>query len=895
MSVTSNSIRVHIHKQAEKEAWDCGFAPEAVGVVFADSWKRLRETPGSKLRRLSSTPGHDFRLRIGDCRAVASIVRDSGGMESAFIHDCGPRGDVYERDHFGTRLKAFRNFADASATQSAGEAVARQYRLLDLTVAPQGEVPQASLNFLLQLQQQKFFDEVLPFMPRDRVNEAELVIGHGPPGSGKTLVACDLALEAFLDEHDVEILVPSTGLENEYRRFLKSWDVPQASADGGGVSVWRFPEFFAQHAGIRSPYDRESRVRAWWQETLRDRMFEAVVRRNLPKNGSLTVADIEVRLPVLVDALLEDDDFWSEKGTLLRAKDRMAGVIADFIGVLQGCRGHLLDRLDAVSGAGDSAVLTRGRLAFLAAGVAKPAGPTAESGRRRLTIVDEAQDLAPAEWRALLEMRLAKKVGAGASGGRLVLLGDLDQRVSLVPFHWNDVKAYAIDDLKLPRDRIVESQVDAASYRMRRNIAAFAASAFDKRVTDNAKARRQGTIDFDSLLAGGEVHVAMVDRAALDVADIVGQAGVHPIAGEYFFMIHGTNARASQAPPRDDVFLYSVRSAKGLEADRVVVVHPFAMRPAHRPEPIDADEAIEFYTAVSRARDGVLLVIDEGAASLLQPAREAWDLVQVHRFGSDADGLRKLLEQFRIPLSADEVRGELLRQLGRITTQPGEFGAEEAGRIELILSRLAKTPDDSLVFDLLKAGEQLVAIDRGLFVKVREGARRALNEGRREDAIATLLFAGEVVLAAWCARELPTNGAPGWSVEWLGMVAQDSHWQEWRGRRQGAEGDLAWTPELVERMLYESAAARIRGIAAGASRIDEALDMPRESGDATTAADHLATDARAGAIERITSAVKVAEARLAMKLSAAVAEASKPVADEIGRLEDRINSDGETQ
>jgi hypothetical protein len=71
--------------------------------------------------------------------------------------------------------------------------------------------------------------------------------------------------------------------------------------------------------------------------------------------------------------------------------------------------------------------------------------------------------------------------------------------------------------------------------------------------------------------------------------------------------------------------------------------------------------------------------------------------------------------------------------------------------------------------------------------------------------------------------------------------------------------------------------------------------MPRESGDATTAADHLATDARAGAIERITSAVKVAEARLAMKLSAAVAEALKPVADEIGRLEDRINSDGETQ
>jgi hypothetical protein len=165
MSVTSELIRVHIHKQAEKEARDCGFAPEAVGVVFGDSWKRLRETPGSKLRRLSSTPGHDFRLRIGNYRAVASIVRDSDGMESAFIQDIGPRGDVYERDHFGTRLKAFRNFADANPVQSAGEAVAQQYCLLDLAAALQGEVPQASLNFLLQLQQQKFFDEVLPFMP----------------------------------------------------------------------------------------------------------------------------------------------------------------------------------------------------------------------------------------------------------------------------------------------------------------------------------------------------------------------------------------------------------------------------------------------------------------------------------------------------------------------------------------------------------------------------------------------------------------------------------------------------------------------------------------------------------------------------------------------------------
>lgn len=97
----------------------------------------------------------------------------------------------------------------------------------------------------------------------------------------------------------------------------------------------------------------------------------------------------------------------------------------------------------------------------------------------------------------------------------------------------------------------------------------------------------------------------------------------------------------------------------------------------------------------------------------------------------------------------------------------------------------------------------------------------------------------------------------------------------------------------MERTLYESAAARIRSMAAGSQLAVTPLDIPRESGDETTAADHLATDARARAIERITSSVKVAEARLAMKISAAVAEVSAPIAERIGRLEDRIETDGE--
>ena len=817
MSAVHDAIRVYIHTQAVKESRGCGLEPEALGVVFADSWKRLRDTPGTKLRRLSSTPGYDFRLRVGRNRAVASVANDAHGRLSAYVHEIGPRCEVYERDSFGSRLKAFWGPASSRSKNPNQVLVAQEYHYLDPAQATRDKVPRASLHFLLQLQQQEFFDNVLPILAYERPNETELVIGHGPPGSGKTLVACDLALEAFLDGHEVDVLVPSVGLENEYERLLKSWDA--LAGNGDGVRVWRYPAFFAHIAGIRLPFDRESRVRAWWHEVLREPAFFASIGPKVRAGGKISEADLAERVPVLIDALLEDDAFWQAGGSATRPKDRMALVFEAFQEILASCRNPLLERLDSAEHAEGNAIVTRAGVATAKITTALwKAADASATERPRLLIVDEAQDLAPAEWRRLMDLWFAEKTPNGPNRGRLVLLGDLDQRVSLVPFHWDDVKAYAIGTRGVPTDRIAERQVDAASYRMRRNIASFASAVFDKRVVDQVKARRHGRIDYDKLLSGGSVDVAVVDRGVIDVAAVLLAGPKQQVAGEYVFMIHGSNENATESPQRNDVFLYSVRSAKGLEADRVIVVHPFDGREAHKSKPITPDEATEYYTAVSRAREHVLLVIDEACVGLLTPAQEAWGVAKIHRVGDDRSRLRSLVEQCRIALSDNEVRNELVRQLNQLTTQPGEFGEAAGSRIEAILARLAETPDDDLSLALVQAGEQLAATDMSLFIRMREGARRQLAESQHGTAAATLLFAGEVDLAQRVIGTMASDASVKWNRDWLAMVAAESCWQAWRGNNDVIDEEFLWTPELLERHVYGTVIQCVRGISAALKR-----------------------------------------------------------------------------
>lgn len=814
-------IRVHIHKQAEKESWDCQISPDVLGVVFAENWRQLRHTPGTRMRRLSSTPGYDFRLRIGaKTRAIASIAHDSEGRLSAYVHEVDRRATVYKRDKFDARLQSFWRNADGGPRQPNAEFIRNNYRYIDLMAAApvataSDQREPASIHVLLQPEQQKFFNRVLPLLTPNGWNDAELVIGYGPPGSGKTLVACDLALEAFLDGYEVDVLVPSLGLEGEYTRALTSWGA-LASNTGGtarGVRVWRFPTFFAHAAGSTLRHDRESRLRAWWHEWLRQPSLKAAITQHVQSSQALSQRDLTERMPILIDALLEDEHFWTNADSRADAKDRMAGVFELFVSFLRKYRDSLFQHLESANHKDRNAIVTRAGLASPSDVANAPAlaCDTAEEPLR-LMIVDEAQDLAPAEWRRLLDLWFPSQSAVGVRRKRLVLLGDLNQRVSLVPFHWKDVKEYAFSKRNLPPTHVVESQVDIASYRMRRNIGIFASGAFDDRVTGQRDMRSAGRIDHARLSEGGSVNVAVVDRERIDIAQVLAAGTPPALEGEYYFMIHGGTGDIADAVSRSDAILNSIRTAKGLEADRIVVVHPFAVRQARGPRPLTPDEASEYYTAVSRAREHVLLVIDEASRQLLARATDAWNVATVHPIGNDAERLRRLVEDCRIRLSPQEVRLELVRQLHRLCEQPDDGGGDVEKKISAIIARLGDIPDEDLPFELVEAGKLLSSTDTTVYEQVRKRAWQDLGAAKHARGVAFLLFAGETAMAARHAMRLPVSESGSWDANWLQTVAEDSCWQAWRAGREERDDDTTWTPHLLEGNVYGHTIDRIRDI-----------------------------------------------------------------------------------
>lgn len=67
--------------------------------------------------------------------------------------------------------------------------------------------------------------------------------------------------------------------------------------------------------------------------------------------------------------------------------------------------------------------------------------------------------------------------------------------------------------------------------------------------------------------------------------------------------------------------------------------------------------------------------------------------------------------------------------------------------------------------------------------------------------------------------------------------------------------------------------------------------VPSREGRETTAADHLATDSMARALEHIHSLVRAAQARLDISVSSAVTDALSPLGKMLDRIEERMEAD----
>jgi hypothetical protein len=775
---------IYFHDDARKSIMNLGLDAKVLAATLAATW-RTRITSGSKVKALRDVPGTDYRMRLGKFRAVFSMHEDA-----AFLHMIEPRDRVYERDAFDEVLRRF--YASAS-----GKGLPRGVREMGYKpIAFSGTAPSgsqhdpewfASIGYLLRPSQQFFFNKVLPLEGSLSQVNPRLVIGHGPPGSGKTVVGIELALESVMDGHRVDILVPSRSLKGEYARLLGAGGrfVAEKHDDAPGIRVLRFDEYFARRAGRETGFDREAQALGWAQAALAKPEFIARAGKTIDREKAME------ELPVLIDVLLEDDAWWRDFDVWReRSKDPLVASVEPYLGLLGGMRDALLDLLDET----DDMRVTRAALAN------SPYAISATERRARLTVVDEAQDLAPAEWRALLQDAFN---GADAEDRRIVLLGDMQQRVSRVPFSWDDIKNFATGECGLPTEQIADLEVDKASYRMKRNIGRAARAAFDKRVHAEGAFRRTSTLELDRLPDGGGIRVAVVAEGTDPLSPFL--ASTEPRKGEYLFVVQGRGIGSGLAG-RPDVIGYSIREAKGLEADRVVIQLPFGPRlTKNKAARLAHDNATEFYTAFSRARDQVLLVVDDAGWDVLRQAPEAWEGAEIRR-GSEVTRtwLASTVDTMRIGLSPEQVVKARLEQLRAIAASPTAEVTGAAEKAFIALHDLARFPQDETVHPLLEIGVTLASGNAKLHTALRDRYRQQATLMGAAERITVLCLLGELALAAELAASSHGNRNPAWDPLWLSLVCEESPMQRLRGLRLNSGGTSDWTDEAFEKLVVRS-------------------------------------------------------------------------------------------
>ena len=308
MHACDQVLTVHALKSSESAAKDLGLDIDRIAATLTDCW-HTRVTSGSKMKRLRHVPGNEYRLRLGKNRVVFS-VRGA----KAYIHIVEGRDSVYRSDSFNIALKRFYEVCGDVGALTTDAARNLGYRCISVNkpVPPYRDSSGfASIGYLLRRNQQRFFNSVLPIEGTLSAPNPRLVIGYGPPGSGKTIVGVDLAIEAFLDRHRVDILVPSKSLIDEYSSQLARAGVTAAAAHGPdpAVRVMRFDEHFADRAGVDINFNREAQILGWARSKIEEPRLKAKLGG---LRGRIDSGKVRERLPILIDALLDDDEWWQQ-------------------------------------------------------------------------------------------------------------------------------------------------------------------------------------------------------------------------------------------------------------------------------------------------------------------------------------------------------------------------------------------------------------------------------------------------------------------------------------------------------------------------------------------------------------------------------------------------------
>lgn len=540
-----------------------------------------------------------LRCRVGDLRVPLSLV-EAGGESFAVIHQVAHRSRVYDTAAFRARLDAFHEeIYDGDLKSWKIDPCSTAYEFCELLPDSVTSTDHAAIEPWLSSPQSKVLSGLLPFPTTWGAREALLLIAKGAPGSGKTLVAAELAdVAASLCGYDVLLLVPTLKLKEHYKQWIDT------SPGAEQVSIELVQDFFQDCAGNQpGEVARLSRLRSWWEEALAQPAFNAWASQYPIVRSARFLALVDSTLSSDVDAVLSAKD----------ALDTADAGLYDRCRDLQGKESWLrtLERLQATH------ELT---LRCQAAQSLRPSYSAYEDNPL-LVVVDECQDLAPAEWQALLRLVDARQ--RADRGTRIALLGDEAQRISPTSFAWAEVAQHAVTNLGWSANAVQEV-VLPGSYRVPREIGASSVRVFRPPLADLGKSRHVNLLDPNDLPEGGELTILTHDDLGAELQDL--DQALRALASSESMPVVMVDAESLMVPRglSTSVERLPIELAKGLEFGAIIVNSPLT-----RPLPLSFDRAAAFYTALTRTTRRAICLVPRGR----------WETLKAGGFAEGCAGL----------------------------------------------------------------------------------------------------------------------------------------------------------------------------------------------------------------------------------------------------------------